>query len=214
MIPLPVLEEVIDAAGVAARIEALLPIGARRRQLTARTLLAGLCLTQADHRPAHLTRVHQALTALSEDEQRRLGVITDWKHGPHKLTYRQTERTFGLVAGRPRQGRTRRAAAGDAGRRSATTCSKRPSRRRSRTPAPRWPSDWTDMESFSRPPPAKGGTCADPEASWGHRKNNLLRSEDELFFGYYFSAGDHDARRERPRRPRARPPRHALIMPA
>ena len=38
MIPLPVLEEVIDAAGVAARIEALLPIGARRRQLTARTL--------------------------------------------------------------------------------------------------------------------------------------------------------------------------------
>ena len=49
--------------------------------------------------------------------------------------------------------------------------------------------DWTDMESFSRPPPAKGGACADPEASWGHRKNNLLRSEDELFYGYYLSAG-------------------------
>jgi hypothetical protein len=45
------------------------------------------------------------------------------------------------------------------------------------------------MESFSRPPPARGGTCADPEASWGHRKNNLLRREDELFYGYYFSAG-------------------------
>ena len=44
------------------------------------------------------------------------------------------------------------------------------------------------MESFSRPPPARGGLCADPEASWGHRKNNLLRSEDELFFGYYLSA--------------------------
>jgi hypothetical protein len=27
-----------------------------------------------------------------------------------------------------------------------------------------------------------------PEASWGHRKNNLLRSEDELFYGYYLSA--------------------------
>ena len=25
-------------------------------------------------------------------------------------------------------------------------------------------------------------------ASWGHRKNNLLRSENELFFGYYLSA--------------------------
>ena len=40
--------------------------------------------------------------------------------------------------------------------------------------------DWTGMETFSRPPPAKGGPCADPEASWGHRKNNLLRREDEL----------------------------------
>jgi hypothetical protein len=49
--------------------------------------------------------------------------------------------------------------------------------------------DWTDLESFSRPPPARGGPCADPEASWGHRKNNLLRSQDELFFGYYLSAG-------------------------
>ena len=63
MIPLAVFEEVIDASGVAARIEALLPIGVRPRQLTVRTLLAGMCLTQADHRPAHLTRVHQALTA-------------------------------------------------------------------------------------------------------------------------------------------------------
>ena len=33
--------------------------------------------------------------------------------------------------------------------------------------------DWTDLESFSRPPPARGGDCADPEASWGHRKDNL-----------------------------------------
>jgi hypothetical protein len=49
--------------------------------------------------------------------------------------------------------------------------------------------DWTDLDSFSRPPPARGGNCADPEASWGHRKNNVLRSQDELFYGYYFSAG-------------------------
>src|SRR5262249_53788394 len=49
--------------------------------------------------------------------------------------------------------------------------------------------DWTGLGTFSRPPPAKGGPCADPEASWGPRKNNLLRSEDELFYGYYFSAG-------------------------
>jgi len=98
MIPLAVFEEIIDISGVAPRIEAMLPAGARARQLSARTLLAGICLTQADHRPAHLTRVHQALTTLGEHDQRRLGVIADWKHGPHRLTYRQTEYTFGLAA--------------------------------------------------------------------------------------------------------------------
>src|SRR5580692_6533777 len=99
MTPLAAFEEIIDASGVAPRIEVMLPIGVRPRQLTVRTLLAGMCLAQADHRPAHLTRVHQVLVSLPPDEQRRLGVITDWKHGPHQLTYRQTERTFGLVTG-------------------------------------------------------------------------------------------------------------------
>src|SRR5262252_10660304 len=98
MTGLPVFEEVIDASGAAARIEVLLPVGVRPRQLRVRTLLAGMCLAQADHRPAHLTRVHQALTSLPEGEQRRLGVIAEWKNGPHRLTYRQTERTFGLAA--------------------------------------------------------------------------------------------------------------------
>src|SRR5216683_2001757 len=64
MIALAVLEDIIDASGAAPRIEAMLPIGVRPRQLTVRALLAGMCLTQADHRPAHLTRVHQALTSL------------------------------------------------------------------------------------------------------------------------------------------------------
>ena len=99
MIPLAVFEEIIDASGTAPRIEAMLPAGVRPRQLTVRTLLAGMCLAQADHRPGHLTRVHQALTGLPEDTRRRLGVTADWKHGPHQLTYRQTERTFGLVVG-------------------------------------------------------------------------------------------------------------------
>jgi hypothetical protein len=88
MTALAAFEEIIDASGAAPQIEAMLPIGVRRRQLSVRTLLAGMCLTQADHRPAHLTRVQQALTSLPEDKQRRLGVIADWKHGPHQLTYR------------------------------------------------------------------------------------------------------------------------------
>ena len=40
MIALAVLEAVIDASGVAPRVEVMLPVGVRPRQLTARTLLA------------------------------------------------------------------------------------------------------------------------------------------------------------------------------
>ena len=47
--------------------------------------------------------------------------------------------------------------------------------------------DWTDLETFSRPPPHGTSHCADPEASWGHRRNNLLHDQDELFFGWYLS---------------------------
>jgi hypothetical protein len=186
--PLSIWEDIIDRSGAAARIELMLPIGVRARQLSVRTLLAGMCLTQADGRPAHLTRVHQALTALPGDDQRRLGVIADWKHGPHRLTYRQTERTFGLVV----KTLTRDQPGGLPSETLAGICDDllevsvpEEFKDASRSLAV----DWTDLETFSRPPPAKGGPCADPEASWGHRKNNLPGPESELFFGYYFSAG-------------------------
>jgi hypothetical protein len=188
MIPLAAFEAVIDDSGVARRIEAILPIGVRARQLTVRTLLAGICLTQADSRPAHLTRVHQALTALPEPDQRRLGVIADWKQGPHQLTYRQTERTFGLVADALAEDKPGglpsgplQAVCDDLLEASVPEKFKETSRSLA--------VDWTDLESFSRPPPHGTSDCADPEASWGHRKNNLLRSQDELFYGYYLSAG-------------------------
>ncbi len=188
MIPLAAFEEIIDASGVAARIEAMLPAGVRPRQLRVRTLLAGMCLAAADHRPAHLTRVHQALTALGDDDQRRLGVIADWKHGPHQLTCRQTERTFGLVADALGKDQPDGLPSGPLQRvcdalleASITEEFKDASRSLA--------ADWTDPESFSRPPPRGTSDCAGPEASWGHRKNNLLRSQDELFFGYYLSAG-------------------------
>jgi hypothetical protein len=188
MTPLAAFEEAIDASGVAPRIEAMLPIGVRPRQLKVRTLLAGMCLAQADHRPAHLTRIHQALIALSEEEKERLGVTAAWKSGPHLLTYRQTERTFGLVAralGNDEPGGLPSPAL-------QTACDdllEASVPERFKHASASVAVDWTDLESFSRPPPARGGDCADPEASWGHRKNNLLRSENELFFGYYFSAG-------------------------
>jgi hypothetical protein len=188
MISLAAIEEIIDASGAAPRIEAALPAGVRPRQLSVRTLLAGMCLTQADGRPAHLTRVHRALTSLPAGDQARLGVIADWKHGPHLLTYRQTERTFGLAAavlgkdepdGLPPP--ALQAACDDVLEASVPQELKDASTSLA--------VDWTDLESFSRPPPRGTTDCADPEASWGHRKNNLLRSEDELFYGYYLSAG-------------------------
>jgi hypothetical protein len=188
MIPLAAFEEVIDASGVAARIEAMLPAGVRRRQLSVRTLLAGMCLAQADHRPAHLTRVRQALTSLPGQDRARLGVLADWKHGPHLLTYRQTERTFGLVAaalgkdepdGMPSQ--ALQAVCDDLLEASVPEEFKDASSSLA--------VDWTDLESFSRAPPAKGGDCADPEASWGHRRNNRPGDAGELFYGWYLSAG-------------------------
>ncbi len=188
MIPLAVLEAVIDASGVAPRIEAALPVGVRARQLTARTLLAGMCLAQADHRPAHLTRVHQALTALSGKDQRRPGVTAEWKHGPHLLTYRQAERTFGLIAG----ALARDEPGGLPSDRLQRTCDdllEASVPEEFKDASSSLAVDWTDMETFSRPPPAKAGECADREASRGHRKNNLLRRQDELFYGYYLSAG-------------------------
>jgi hypothetical protein len=188
MIALTVLEEIIDVSGVAPRIELMLPTGVRRRQLKIRTLLAGMCLAHADHRPAHLTRVHQALTALSEGEQRRLGVIAEWKNGPHQLTYRQTERTFGLVNAALGKDSPDGLPSGQL-QHICDDLLEASVPEEFKDASSSLAVDWTDLDSFSRPPPARGGPCADPEAWWGHRKNNLLRSEDELFYGYYFSAG-------------------------
>ena len=154
MIPLPVLEEITDRSGVAPRIELLLPTGVRARQLAVRTLLLGMLIVLAGHRPAHLTRVHQALVTLPEDDQQRLGVVADWKHGPHRLTYRQTERTFGLLTGALAKdipdglpsARLQRlcedlleASIPDAFKDASTSLAV----------------DWTDLETFSRPPVAR-----------------------------------------------------------
>jgi hypothetical protein len=187
MIPLTVLEDITDRSGIAPRIELLLPIGVRARQLRVRTLLAGMLIVLADHRPAHLTRVHQALTTLPEDDQRRLGVIADWTHGPHRLTYRQTERTFSLVTGALAKdipdglpsGRLQRicddlleASIPGQFKNASTSLAV----------------DWTDTETFSRPPSRGTRDCADPEASWGHRAGGGPGQDSELFFGYYPSA--------------------------
>jgi hypothetical protein len=184
---LAALERIIDDSRAAPRVEALLPVGVRRRQLPVRTLLLGMALALADHRPAHLTRVHGALTGLPAGDQARLGVIARWKNGPHQLTCRQTERTFGLAAralekdtpdGAPAPLLTRLCdnlleASIPAPHKNTTTA---------------LAADWSDQETFSRPPSRGSRDCADPEASRGHRKGGGPGQHSELFFGYCFSA--------------------------
>jgi len=187
MIPLRVLEEITGRSGVAPRIEPLLPIGVRARQLLVRTLLLGMLLVLADHRPAHLTRVRQALAHLPEADQRRLGVLTDWKTGPHLLTYRQTERTFGLVAGALEKDKPD----GTPPEILARICDELleasiPAQFKTASTA--LAVDWTDLETFSRPPHRGTRDCADPEAWWGHRSGGGPGQDSELFFGYYASA--------------------------
>lgn len=178
------LERIVDSCAVAERIEALLPVGVRPRQLSARTLLVGMLLVASDGRPAHLRRVHEALIGLPESEQRRLGAIARWKGGPHRLTYRQVERTFSLVAGalasEEPDGSPAEALAGvlDALLEASVEACGHPQ-------TSSYAVDWTDLEAFSRPPPKGGGHCADPEASWGRRHGNGPGKRDEVFYGYY-----------------------------
>jgi hypothetical protein len=181
------LEDIIDTSGAAPRLEALLPTGVRHRQLRARTLLLGMLLALADRRPAHLTEMHAALTALPGPDQHRLGVTEQWKTGPHQLTYRQAERTFSLITA----ALAKNTPDGIPSAALATVlddlleASIPPEHKNASTALA---ADWTDVESFSRPPPSGSRTCADPDASWGHRTTNLPGPKGEMFFGYYLSA--------------------------
>jgi hypothetical protein len=216
------LEAIIDTSGVAREIELLLPVGVRPRQLPVRTLLTGMLLAAVQGRPAHLRRVHHALLALDADQQHRLGIIAQWKTGPHLLTYRQVERTFALVVsklakqkpnGSPSEALSQVL---DALLEASVQVLGEPA-------SSSYAVDWTDHETWSRPPPKrdakrddpkplpvddderpadpkqptpdnnddedeKDERCADPEASWGHRRGNHPGQKDEAFYGYYLQA--------------------------
>jgi len=186
-LPLAAIEAVIDDSGIAATIEGLLPAGVRRRQLPVRTLLTGMMLALADGRPAHLTRARQALTALPEADRARLGVTASWKTGPHQLTYRQTEHTFRLITA----ALARDEPDGTPSRTLQSACDRLleatiPAAAANASTA--LAADWTDLETWSRPPRHGTTACHDPEASWGHRNSNLPGPKGEMFFGYYLSA--------------------------
>lgn len=171
---------------MAPALEAALPKGVRHRQLRARTLVAGVLYALADCRPAHMTRLHAALLSFPEADKWRLGVVEDWGGRAHELTYRQVEHTLrsvlaALAKGAPDgvpSAKMRWFVAAMVG-----------------ASVPGWAGelssslavDWTDLESWARPPLGKGGPTADPEASWGHRRGDGPGQKDELFWGYYLS---------------------------
>ncbi|MHB1570179.1 MAG: hypothetical protein ACYC0H_13380 [Solirubrobacteraceae bacterium] len=144
-----------------------------------------MVLALADGRPAHLSRVHAALVGLGEADQVRLGVLAPWKTGTHRLTYRQVEYTFGRVVaclakedpdGTPTEALSEviddlvEASIGPAYKTASASLAV----------------DWTDLESWAtRPHTGQIGT--DPEASWGHRRSNVMGLADEIFYGYHLS---------------------------
>jgi hypothetical protein len=178
-------EAVVDAAGIVEELEARLGVGVRPRQLAVRTLLVGIVLAMSDDRPAHLARVHRALLALASRDRVRLGVRVPWKGGPHELTYRQVEYTFGRVVGALAKDDPDGEPSAALHRvidalveASVPVLYKEASRALA--------IDWSDQESFARPPGGQGDKGADPEASWGHRNAGLAKAD--LFYGYYLSA--------------------------
>ena len=180
------LEAVVDASGAAASIEAALRVGVRPRQLSVRTLIVGMALCQADGRPAHLRRIHEALVGLGEADRRRLGVVVDWRKGPHVLTYRQVERTFSLVVvalGKTAPDGTATKLLQEVADAFMEASVETPFAHASRSVAV----DWTDVESFSTRRTKPSGTYADPEAAWGHRKGGGPGEKDDRFLGYYCS---------------------------
>ncbi len=178
------LEAIVDASGIAPRIEALLPVGVRRRQLSVRTLLVGILAVACDGRPAHLSRVHEALLSLPEVEKKRLGAIAEWRDGLHLLTYRQVERTFSLVSGAIAKdepdgepSEALREIIDALLEASVEVCGD--------LETSSYAVDWTDLETFSCPPPKDSERCGDPEAAWGHRRGDSPGESDEAFYGYY-----------------------------
>ncbi len=185
MIELVRLEAVLDdeaLAAMIAEIEAALPVGVRHRQLSVRSFLLGVACCLSDGRPAHLSRVHQALCAFEDGDRRRLGVLVEEKGVAHLLTYRQVEYMNHLldkVLGKKTPdglATTRLQELLD-----ALIDASVPEHYKATSSLAL---DWTDYESFAHAP-GKDGLSADPEAAWGHRRGGGPGEHSELFFGHY-----------------------------
>ncbi len=125
--------------------------------------------------------------------------------GPHLLTYRQAEYTFNLLADALAKDEPDGTPSGALAR----TCddlleASIPAAYKDASAA--LAADWTDAETWSRPPRHGATSCADHEAHWGHRNSNLPGPKGRDVLRLLPLGRHHDPRRERPGRPRAGPP--------
>jgi hypothetical protein len=195
------VEEIIDASGQATRIELLLPVGVRPRQLTVRTLLVGMVLAMLHGRDALLTSVHNELLELPEADRRRLAVTADWKNAEHELTYRQLEYTYRLINTRLAKD-TPDGSPSQVLSETLDALLEASVRVLGEPDSTSYALDWTAHETWSRPPPKHAAEresqtqpaadpdrpgCSDREASWGHR-TVTHPAHTKMFFGYYLQA--------------------------
>ena len=214
MIPLAAFEEVIDASGAAPRIEAMLPIGVRARQLT-RPHPAGRHVPGPGRSPARAPdprapgadRLPRGRPAAA-GRDRGLEARPAPAHLPADRVHLRPGR------GRARQGRARRAAVRP---RCSGICDdllEASVPEEFKDASASLAVDWTDLESFSRPPPRQGRRLRRPRGVLGPPQEQPAAQRRRAVLRLLPVRRDHDARGERARRPRARPPRHGVVVPA
>src|SRR6266487_6496686 len=115
-------------------------------------------------------------------------VAEQWRNGPHQLTYRQAGYTFNLLVDALSKDEPDGAPSDDLARACDNLLEASiPAAYKDGSAA--LAADWTDVETWSRPPPGGTTGCADPEAHWGHRNSNLPGPKGEMFFGFYLPVG-------------------------
>jgi hypothetical protein len=150
-----------------------------------RTFVLGMLLTCGDGRPAHLSRVHEALVSLCEQDRRRLRVTVFWRGVAHQLTYRQVEYLNTLI-GKALKRDEPDGLASDVLQGLVDALIEASVPEADYEASTSLAVDWTDYESFAHPP-GRDGISADPEAAWGHRRGGGPGEKSELFFGHYLS---------------------------